>query len=410
MAHLPFNPSRMRRQAGFTLIEMAVVVVIIGILMAAGLKVAGVQRDAASYSATRTKQEAIKQALINYLRNNRRLPCPDSRVGWGNDGAAFAVGSEPDGIENRAVVTGATTQPDTTQNCEARFGVLPWATLGLPRDAALDGFGNFYTYHVKAAGAATPDNWNITANFTSGLLGNIIRLERITGVLQPVDFSVNPLPAAYIFSVVAIVSHGKNGLGARTVKGTLNAAPAGGTDEAENADGEADLNGDGVPDAVYIVRETNNDPASAGGATDDIVMTLTPNDLLGPLFQEKTLTPTNVALTETFTNIKDALVGATLANKAGATYNIPNVIPAGIPTTDPWGTAIALNLGQNDAGVTVSTITATSTTPTNVDTTEIATVFRLTSQGPDRVAGGGDDISYSITTDELRGILGKTGF
>jgi type II secretory pathway pseudopilin PulG len=109
---------------------MAIVIVIIGILMAAGLKVASVQRDSAAYSATRTKQQAIKEALINYLRNNQRLPCPDSKLGWGNDGAAFALNSPPDGTENRAVATGATAAPDTTVGCDARFGVLPWATLG----------------------------------------------------------------------------------------------------------------------------------------------------------------------------------------------------------------------------------------------------------------------------------------
>jgi prepilin-type N-terminal cleavage/methylation domain-containing protein len=332
---------------GFTLIEMAIVVVIIGILMAAGLRVASVQRDSAAYSATRTKQEAIKQALINYLRNNQRLPCPDNKIGWGNDGAVFAINSPPDGIENRAVATGATTAPDTTVGCDARSGVVPWITLGLPRDAAIDGFGNFFTYHITApAGAA--DDWNITASFNTGLQGGITVNSRANNAA---------VVSLDLVAVVVVVSHGKDGLGAWTVKGSRNVLPLVSNplliDEDENANG----------DAIYVIRDTNNDAAANGGAYDDVVLALTSDDLLSPLIHEQSLNSLQNAATvarQTITGIENAMIGFIDVNfrlpradcngdgqEDVGCYN--GTIPwatLGINGEDPWSTPIQKNYYQ----------------------------------------------------------------
>ena len=67
-----------RRAQGFTLIEIAVVVALIGIMLTAGLKLAGALLENAAYSATQKKQAAIKDALIAYVAAYKRLPCPDT--------------------------------------------------------------------------------------------------------------------------------------------------------------------------------------------------------------------------------------------------------------------------------------------------------------------------------------------
>ena len=114
-----------KRLAGFSLVEMAIVILIAGIMMGAGLSLLSVKQEAAKWDATQKHQEAIKQALINYLGKNKRLPCPV-------DPAAPTTG-----IEGRSP-----TAP-TLPICISYFGVVPYATLELERSVALDGWENY---------------------------------------------------------------------------------------------------------------------------------------------------------------------------------------------------------------------------------------------------------------------------
>jgi prepilin-type N-terminal cleavage/methylation domain-containing protein len=52
---------------GFTLVELAVVLVLIGIVTTMGLKMVTATLGNASYSETKSKQVLIKTALIGYL-------------------------------------------------------------------------------------------------------------------------------------------------------------------------------------------------------------------------------------------------------------------------------------------------------------------------------------------------------
>ncbi|PKO86088.1 MAG: hypothetical protein CVU18_16755 [Betaproteobacteria bacterium HGW-Betaproteobacteria-12] len=51
---------------GFTLVELAVVLVLIGIVTTMGLKMVTATLGNAAYSETKSKQELIKTALIGY--------------------------------------------------------------------------------------------------------------------------------------------------------------------------------------------------------------------------------------------------------------------------------------------------------------------------------------------------------
>ena len=80
-----FHPCAWHRAAGFTLVEMAVVVTLMAIVLTMGLRLLSATRDSAAWSETKVKQERIKGALLAYLRTNGRLPCPNSVAPW--DGA-----------------------------------------------------------------------------------------------------------------------------------------------------------------------------------------------------------------------------------------------------------------------------------------------------------------------------------
>ena len=265
-----------RRIRGFTLAEMAIVVVIAGILLSMGLKTWLSQLENAAYSDTKARQELIKAALISFMRTNGRLPCPDR--------AATPTGAEP-------------ASCPTSAN---GYGVVPWSTLGLPRDTALDGWNNFFTYRVSnvagTANAAAPavprakysnQNWTVR---TTGIASTAFDLLSLAPVLangfttiqiQQGD-GITALSAAstLTYNAVAVIySHGKNGFGATTTKGTVLPAPTA-ADELTNATAGSIL---------FVVRPYTETTAAAGGAYDDVVAYITPQDLLQPLVTEGTL-------------------------------------------------------------------------------------------------------------------------
>lgn len=238
---------------GFTLVELAVVLVLIGIVMTLGLKMVVATLDNAAYTETKSKQETIKIALIGFLRSNGSLPCPD----------------------RQAVPTGQPSAPCTTDGGEG-FGVVPWQTLGLSREAVLDGFGNFFSYRVAngftPGVAATTKNWTTRTNLATDFTINELRVPnsglRVTEQDGAGVQIGSPIPDA----VVILVSHGRNGFGATTIRGTANAAST----VAEE-----------ITNARAVSLEAVIRPV--GESFDDLVVYMRPADLLQPLINEGSL-------------------------------------------------------------------------------------------------------------------------
>ena len=288
--------TKMKSLRGFTLVEMAIVLVLFGIVTSMGLKMVTANLDNAAYSETKSKQERIKIALIGYLRTNGRLPCPDTNL-------------PPDGAEDR---TG--TSPDDTCTAAGRnFGVVPYVSLNLTREAVLDGWGNYFTYKVATANDAsaytlnaapqrfrtanTNQNWttktaatnafDISSFNTTAIATDTIR----TIIIKGTGPDTNARDISYT-AVAVIVSHGKNGFGAATTKSALRmpatAAIGAGQDEISNA---TDTTLTSTP-VIFIRRPVTEVTAAIGGAYDDIVAYMTPQDLLQPLVTEGTLKAT----------------------------------------------------------------------------------------------------------------------
>lgn len=250
----PFSLRPRSRRLGFTLVEMAMVVVLMGIVMTMGLRMLKATQENAAWSETKQKQERIKVALIGYLRTNGRLPCPDSAL-------------PPTGGEPPACLAAAGS------------GVLPWKVLGMSLGDVQDGWSNFFTYRVANATPASSKNWTIKAGATSFTIGELTAplttftlRERSDAGLMGAALVPNP--------VVVIISHGKNGAGARTVRGAaLLPAPAG-LDESTNTT---------APFTSFVMRTPTDLAAATGGVFDDLVTYMTPNHLLQPMLDDKTL-------------------------------------------------------------------------------------------------------------------------
>ena len=101
-----------RPSGGFTLVEMAVVLVIVGLMLGGLLMPLSTQMENDRRKETAATLAAIQDALIGYAAINGRLPCPDNNT---------------NGLDDDACASGA-GQP--------HVGALPYATLGVsPNDA-----------------------------------------------------------------------------------------------------------------------------------------------------------------------------------------------------------------------------------------------------------------------------------
>ena len=263
-------PGGRRAAHGFTIAEMAVVVVIMGVIMAASIRLLGTQMENAALRETREKQQAIKAALIGHLRHFKALPCPDD---------SFAAGVPPTGQAPAAL-------------CPTSYGVVPWLALGLPREAVLDGWGNFFVYHV-VSGTGFLSNWTtpLAANAF-----NLLEYEAVPPalsapptqlVVQERDASgaLQPITAA---AVVVLVSHGKRDSGAIKQGGqVVPVNPGGSADEAANA--IIDSMGALRPVTSFVKGSLALTGVNYSGAFDDVLTYMTAPDLLGPLIQDKTL-------------------------------------------------------------------------------------------------------------------------
>lgn len=189
---------RLNYSRGFTLTEIAVVLVIVALLIAGMVLPLSAQQEIRARQETEKSMTEIREALIGFAASHAAgdgkpyLPCPDT---------------DDDGLENRGA--GA---------CTAADGRIPWATLGLGRS---DAWNNRYRYAVTATFANSNTGFTLTA---AGTL-----------TVCPENTCATTL-AANVPGL--IVSHGPNGAGAFNASGGTNPAPAD-NDELENTDADA---------------------------------------------------------------------------------------------------------------------------------------------------------------------------
>ncbi len=352
-----------RNDKGFTLVEMTIVVVLMGILMTLGMAVFDAQLSSAASSGTRKNQEILKDALIAYLRDNKRLPCPETSA---------LGGMAPTGQETRQ------SAGDPTTSCASYWGTVPYTTLGLPRDTAIDGFGNLFTYFISSAQSTAEPDWTLTqksASVPGFSVGNPGRFG-ITDNGVATTLSAN-------LAVAAFASHGKNGLGAYTIKGTRNELPASGAEERTNAPDAATLPSSwNPPSTVATLPPTLPAPGVAALASrdrsdtfDDIVLAIRPNDLLQPLIKDGAIRSAEAQVQEALLAVKGMAVAQLLGNACK-----PVAVVSGT-AIDPWGQPIAYS----------STATAITLTPTNPPSPATTPAFRVWSYGPDRTNNNGSN-------------------
>lgn len=208
---------------GFTLVEMAIVLVVIGLLLAGFLMPLTAQLEQLKNNEARKDLQEIKEALLGFTIVNSRLPCPDT------DG---------DGIDDGCANTNAI---NTTG------GNLPWASLGL---SPTDPWNRPYQYRVNNVFSAP-----FLLSSAGVGAGGIIRVCTDNTCAA---FEANNVPAVFY-------STGTNGA----------IQPPIGADELENTIlAGATFNQD-------FVNHGFTPPAAANGEFDDVIDWLSPNVLFG---------------------------------------------------------------------------------------------------------------------------------
>jgi len=202
-------------QSGISLIEIAIVLVILGLVIGGTLVPISTQYENRRRSETTGILNKVLEATYGYAMVNGNLPCPDI---------------SGDGLEDRVAA-----------NCSAPVGGLPWVTLGVGQN---DAWSQPLGYRVTATfadtingtgcGAATPgvsfelcSNGDLTVRNASG--GNLV---------------AQNIPAV-------ILSRGKNW--------AVSTSP----DETENSDG----------DAVFVSKIFSG---VVGAEFDDLIVWVTP--------------------------------------------------------------------------------------------------------------------------------------
>ncbi len=136
------RPAKRPRESGFTLVELAVTLLVVTIL-AGMLLIPLTGREAIrARQATERQLEAIREALIGYAVIHGKLPCPTRQA------------------DPTATDYGLTDDANCTLGSE---GYLPWRTLGLPqvdawgvsRLSASDPWLGYWRYRVAPALAGT---------------------------------------------------------------------------------------------------------------------------------------------------------------------------------------------------------------------------------------------------------------
>jgi prepilin-type N-terminal cleavage/methylation domain-containing protein len=228
-----FKTIKITDQAGFSLLEVAVGMIILGLLITPFLHLLKLEQKRKIVERTEGNLSMVDSALSKYAVRTGRYPIPAARnlgatdVNFGQETLFASIAACTGGDET--VACRAAGFRDTTADVDAvndtvLIGDVPFAEIGLPYKFILDGYGRKVTYTVSehmtdAALAPVEDDWGSIEVIDAAGADH-------RGTARNVHF--------------ALVSHGSNGEGTYALSGGQFRTCAGSGVEVENANCDSD--------------------------------------------------------------------------------------------------------------------------------------------------------------------------
>lgn len=294
------KPASLTGQSGFTLIEVAIVTVIVGLILAAAMQLLSQRQEWVRQNNTRATINILNNAISGFRDAYGRYPCPASLsaakgspeygvesdsagnlyAGTGSglgcyDTASVAVDTGIDAVRGYARVTAnpartityfdKTIDPGTGDPIGdigpvtpvVRIGTIPFKNLNLEETDLLDGYGNRILYAVT-------EQMAVSETYENADGGIDIINDQNASIVAPDSSSAHFI----------VLSMGKNGAGAYTYGGARLPCPAG-NQEADNCDFDNN--------ATFRVAQTSTNINGDASTYDDVMSYATQND--APLWE-----------------------------------------------------------------------------------------------------------------------------
>ncbi len=262
-------------EKGFTIIEMAIVIAIIGLFLAAAGQLY-IQYDRyQKKNDTTLDMLAVSGAVTNFRNLYGRYPCPASLTAnrentqiYGMETACDDTSGPDFTLGAGVTAAGVAVVPGTkTPGERVRIGMIPFRALNLEEDQAYDGERNRFIYAISEKMAVsttfTPDGGEISILNDAG--GSLIE----------------PPNSAHFM----IMSAGENGAGAYNSRGSLNPCLTG-SQESDNCNF--------TTDAIFRVAEKSNTGNGTATQFDDELIFASHKDL--PLWETKSADSSDISM------------------------------------------------------------------------------------------------------------------
>lgn len=419
--------ARRRAQGGFSLVEIAVVLVIIGLALGTGIAIFQARVEQAQIETTRTRAEAIREALVAHVARTYRMPCP-AAPGLVSGAAGYNV-AQGGGAVACTAGSGLVNNVGSAPPFGVSRGTVPCTTLGLTEETCLDAWGSRFTYFVSNAATT------LTVATVSGMQGTMT-VHRVTPTsaatpvlgLAPTGNQLNACSttggdnSCNLAAVAIVISHGANQGGGFPPRSAI-AMPTGQASIYE------------TPNFNNDVRFFQNEYVKNGtNAFDDIVVAIPARDVISTLSQNNTLKDPRVSMNEQFEAIKLAIIQQSyslkgtattitlaVSNVGTATYTLPgtptlDISSCGVVSADtqllPTTTVAALTGLTTDIWGSPIRYKRIATSPFGAANLCV-TPFFLLSYGPDGLTGGAsgdrDNIIFPVTQGALNAAIIKLG-